>query len=286
MSAESWIVDVDAANFEQVVIATSMRRPVLVDFWAPWCAPCKSLGPVLEKLARELDGAFVLAKIDTEKNSELASAFRVQSIPAVMLISGGNVADGFLGVRSEAEVREFLTPHLGAQPEPGQAEIEAAREHEQEGELEQAIQLLRGFLRENDDNAPVRIELARLLIAAERGAEAQKVLAKLTPEEAHSEAVLALRAQLETEGEDLDVLRKELDAEPQDIARRIHLGRALIARGNPEEGLEELLEAARRDLTFEDGAARKALIETFELLGSSHPLTNEFRQRLSVLICS
>lgn len=286
MSQSPHVVDVDITNFEQVVLHASMQAPVLVDFWATWCEPCKTLGPVLERIADEMAGAFTLAKVDTDACAEVAQAFRIQSVPTVVLIVEGQPVDAFAGAKSDKDVREFLAKNglTGG----GSSPIEEARELEAAGELAQAVGLLATWLEDHPDDAEVRTALANALISAEDLEGAREVFDGLSEEERDSPAargVLARFNLIENAG-DIDGLEADLEANPKDVGKRIELGRALVAAGRTEDGLEHLLEACMRDLHFEDDAPRKALIDVFDALGPTEPLTVEFQQRLSVLLCS
>jgi putative thioredoxin len=280
-------VDVDAGNFQREVLERSQEVPVLIDFWAPWCGPCKTLGPILEKLAAEHGGRFVLAKIDIDANVELAEAFRVQSVPTVLLVAGGRPVDGFTGALSEKRVREFLAPHLGGASAPDG--LARALELEQAGQRAEAIEVLVAHLaRAPKEAAPARIALARLLLTEGRGEEAQAIFAELGPAERDSDDARAVQTALQTWADrpDVEALEAAVAAAPEDLAARLEYGRGLIASGQWEPGLEELYETAKRDLRFDDGAPRKALLEAFELLGEADPLTLEYQRRLSHLLCS
>lgn len=285
MNEPGAVVDVDVQNFQRVVLEGSRELPVLIDFWASWCGPCKTIGPILEKLATEWKGRFVLAKVDVDANPELADAFRIQSIPTVMLVKDGRPLDGFMGALPEKEVRAFLEPHLGA---PVGSAVDRAKELAEAGELEEAIEILREHLRKKADDAAARVVLAGHLIAAGRAPEAQKVFDKLSEEERQSTEAKGVQAQLdllESAG-DLAELRRKVEADPSDLGARVALGKALVASGEQEAGLETLLETAIQDVEFEGGAPRKAMVEVFQALGPKHPLTLEYQQRLSVLLCS
>jgi len=285
MSTSPHVVDVTLSNFEKEVVEKSTQVPVVVDFWADWCQPCKTLGPILEKLAVEMDGRFVLARVDVDRNPELAQAFRVQSIPMVMLLKDGRPLDAFAGALPEARLRAFLEPHLGA---GGTGPLEEARQLEEAGRLEQALELLEAHLAADPEDAAVRVGVARLLLGLGELERARAVYDELGEEDRNLKEAKAVAAQLELlEGAgDVEALRADLEADPKDVGKRISLGRSLVAEGRVEEGLEELLQAAMRDLKFEGGLPRKAMLEVFQALGPDDPLTLSFQQRLSVLLCS
>jgi len=281
-SPAPWI-DVSAANFESEVLLRSREVPVLIDFWATWCAPCKTLGPILEKLARELSGRFVLAKVDIDASPELAEAFRIQSVPTVMLLVDGRPVDGFMGAQPEAAVRQFLAPHLKAAP---RSVLEEVAELVAEERLEEAVGVLRDHLRSQPADGTARLELARLLLELGKAEDARLVHEKLTPEDLASDAGQALTARmgLAKGSGDLEQLAAEVEQAPDDISARLAHGKALVAAGRREEGLEQLWQAAQQDLHHDDDAPRKALIEAFTALGWEDPLTLEYQRRLSMLL--
>ncbi len=282
------ILDVDAKNFEVEVLLRSRTTPVLVDFWATWCGPCRTLSPLLEKLAREMAGAFVLAKVDIDKSPELAEVFQIQSVPSVLLLKGGRFVDGFLGALPEAQLREFLGRHLGAAAHPSEAVRKEALELEAGGRRADAVTLLRGHAKAHHDDEDVRLLLARLLLAEGKGEEAALVFGKLSAPKRDSEEGQALAKQLafaENKG-DLERLAQQANAAPQDLSAALAYGKALVLSGKHEQGLEVLFAAAEKDVSYGDGAPRKALVETFGILGWENPLVVEFHKRLSILLCS
>jgi putative thioredoxin len=278
------VIDVGVENFQREVVDRSRKVPVLIDFWATWCGPCKTLTPVLEKVARELGGKLVLAKIDVDKNPEIADLFQIQSVPTVMLLVDARPVDGFMGALPEPQVRKFLERHLGAvAPDP----LEQAAKLEQEGRRGEAAELLRAHLQQKPDDAKARVMQARLLVAEGRVEEARKVFAKVAGDELESAEAKAVRAQLDSAGKagELAELERAVAQRPDDLAARIALGKGLVAAGRHEQGLEELMNAAKSDVHFDGDAPRKALIEVFNLLGQSDPLVLEFQRRLSMLLC-
>jgi putative thioredoxin len=257
--------------------------PVLIDFWATWCGPCKTLSPVLEKLAREMNGRFVLAKIDIDANAELADVFRIQSVPSVILLKEGRIADGFLGALPEVQIRKFLEQHLGpAALDP----LAQAAKLETDGQRAQAIDVLRAHLQRASDSK-ARVMLARLLIAEGKVEEARKVFAKVEGADRDTDEAKAIAARLDAAGKLGDLAKLEADAarEPQSAAAQLALGKALVAANRYDEGLERLIEAAKLDLHHDGDAPRKALIEVFNVLGQADPRTLEYQRRLSMLLC-
>jgi putative thioredoxin len=284
MNAQASVVDVTVETFQKEVVERSRQVPVLIDFWATWCGPCKALTPVLEKLARELAGKFVLAKVDIDANPEIADLFQVQSVPTVMLVKGARPVDGFMGAVPEAKVRKFLETHLGvAAPSP----MEAAAALEGQGKRAEAAELLRAHLQEQVGDFAARTTLARLLVADGRVEEAKKVFAKLAGEALETPEAKAVAAQIAAAAKAGEVagLEAAVARDPKDVAARIALGKGLVAAAKYERGLEELLTAAKLDLQFDGGAPRKAMIEVFNLLGQSDPLVLDYQRRLSMLLC-
>ncbi len=281
----SWIVDVNAQNFRQEVIERSLKTPVVVDFWAAWCGPCKELGPLLEAAAREGNGSFILAKVDVDKNPELAQAFQVQGIPTVLAVVDGRVVDGFSGALPPAELKRFLELVI---PPAGPTPLEEARLLVADGHRAEAIEVLRGHLRSEPEDQPVRIELASILIDEGKLADAKKLWERVDEAARETDAGKALATKLryaENAG-DLAALQAAADAAPEDPAARIKLGKALAAAQRYEDGLAQLLAAVELDPEFEKGAARKAMLEVFDMLGADHPLSNDYRYRLSLLLFS
>jgi len=284
---DSPVLDVSVTTFEKEVVQRSLKTPVLVDFWATWCGPCKTLGPLLEKLAREAAGAFVLAKIDIDKNPELAEAFGVQSVPTVVLVAGGQVVDGFVGAQSEAQVRELLARNgvaAGPQADP----VQEALALEKAGKLEEAVVALRNHVVMGGGDARARAQLARLCAIAGRTDEAKKLYATLPESERETDAAKAAKGLLDLAAQagDLAPLEAAVRAAPGDVAAQLALGRGLLAARQFERGVETLWNAAQADLGFNGGEPKTALLEALGLLGDEHPLTRTYRRKLSVLLCS
>lgn len=281
MSASPWIVDVSKQDFEQVVLLNSKERPVLIDFWAPWCGPCKTLGPILEKLAEEGDGRFLLAKIDTDQNPELASMFQVQGIPMVLCFDKGGVVDGFTGIKSEAEVRDFLDK---VAPVQGNPILERSAELVAAGDRAAAIALLQEFVASDPDHKQARIQLATLLLDDGRSDDAEAAIAELANDDDPELERVRTALKLKREAGDVEELRRQANAAPNDLALRIKLGQALIANSDYEGGLGELLHVVVIDREFDSQAARKLMLQAFELLGEEHELVEDFRHRLQMVL--
>jgi putative thioredoxin len=279
----AWVKDVDEASFERDVIARSAEVPVVVDFWAEWCGPCRTLGPLLERLATEGAGKFVLAKVDVDKNPRLAQAFGVRGIPAVKAIVGGAIVDEFVGAQPETVVRKFVEAL-----QPTNADRAAARgiEAESRGDATSAESAYRDALTEDANHPAARLGLGRVL-EQDRPDEALAELEKVLPgtrERAEADRIAA-RIRLQREGGEGEAeFRDRVARNPRDVGARLALGKRLAAAGAHEEALEHLLEAVRLDRHYEEDAARKAMVDVFELLGPSHPLTQRYRDRLAQVL--
>jgi putative thioredoxin len=309
-------MDVTTATFEAEVIEASMHMPVVIDFWAPWCGPCRNLTPVLEKLAGEYKGKVKVVKINSDENQELAQAFRVRSIPYVAALVGGQLADQFMGAQPEGQVRAFFDKVLGvfaqAMPEAAAAlaaapaddvppaspadlkRMEAARLM-QTGDLEGAIDALKAALALDPGSMGARLDLAELEIAADRFDAARQHLemVDLKPGEREDAARLdSLKARIATLEAVKDLpateeLQAKLDANPNDLQARYDLGQALIAEGGFEQALEHFIEIVRRNRKWNEEAARKAMINAFNMLGGDErfaDLVLAYRRKLATAL--
>lgn len=286
-----WIIDADVRNFETDVIRRSLEVPVLVDFWATWCGPCQVLTPALEKRAKEGNGRFLLAKVDLDRNPELAQAFRVQAVPTVLALRGGKLVDGFQGALGDAELDAFLDGFAPPVDAAGGSVADEARERAEAGDAEGAIELLRAHLRETPGDDDARLVLCELLANEGKTEEARKVFDALGDETKEQEAARALEAQLtfSEQSGDLQELLERVERAPEDAAARAALGRAYVGKRQYEAGLENLLEAVRLGNRDEAMAAareeaRQAMLEVFEILGLEDPLANDYRFKLSLEI--
>jgi len=277
-------VEVGKDTFDTVVIEGSRKIPVVVDFWAPWCGPCKALTPILEKLAAEYGGRFVLAKVNSDDNPELSARYAVRGIPSVKIFWGGQVVDEFTGALPEKGVREFLNRII---PSPADAlRDEAAQVYAQTHDLDRALELLGQAELLDPANEDVRIDRAGLLIESGRNDEARALIEGLSPLTRMDERVSGLNAKLDlaqgaAEAPSEDVLSQRIAADENDLEARLQLAHLHVARQRYREALEALLEIVRRDRNFGGDAARKTMLKVFELLGNQGELVSEFRKKLA-----
>ncbi|MBX9812514.1 MAG: co-chaperone YbbN [Burkholderiales bacterium] len=277
-------VDVDTANFNEVVIEGSKKAPVIVDFWAPWCAPCRALKPVLEKLAAEYQGRFTLAKINSDENQTLAIQYGVRGIPNVKAFVDGKLADEFSGALPEAAVREFIDRLI---PSPAEVlRLQATAIYRKTGNAQQALELLAQASAMDAGNETVRIDSAEILIDSGKIEEARRLLETLSPLAQMEERVAALKARIEfaasaSSAPDADSLRQRIARDANDLEARLQLAKLCVANRDYAAALDELLEIVRRDRSFRDDIARKTMLQVFSLLGNQGELVSEYRKRLA-----
>jgi len=277
------IVDADAGNIQQL-LELSMQVPVLLDCWAPWCEPCKNLMPVLEKLAREYRGAFILAKLNIDENQEIAAQLGVRSVPDVKLISQGGLVDHFQGALPEKQVREWLGRYFPAPEDAPASPEEQAAEALAAGDAATARALYEELVQQNPQHYPYQVELARALVAEGSAADARALLDNLPPEERDAAPARGVRASIEfgeeaPDAEALAALGERDDSEAQYL-------RALrnVADGHYEAGLDALLALMKSDRAWGDDAARRTLLRVFDALGADHPLTVAYRRKLFAML--
>jgi putative thioredoxin len=271
------VIDVDEASFEERVLRASREVPVVVDFWAGWCRPCLVLGPILERLAEEYGGRFVLAKVDVDANPALSSGFGIQGIPAVKAFRGGEVVDEFVGVQPEELLRRFLDGIVPSEAEPVVAEGRAA---EAVGDLERAETLYRKAVEADPELDSAAVGLARLLLDRGKSEEARPLLSRF-PGSAEARALQA-RADLAHSGADgnLEQLRARADADEGDHEAALAVAAADAAAGRHRDALERCLRVISHRGEGRE-AARDLMVKVFEMLGDEHPLTAEYRPRLA-----
>lgn len=282
--AASHIFDVTPDNFETDVLQGSLNAPVLLDFWADWCEPCKTLGPMLEKLANEYKGAFRLAKVDVEKNQELAGMFGIRSIPTVVLVKDGQLADGFAGALPEGQLREFLSRHV----QPADGEIEQVPEEIAPESPEQAINRLQQEIANEPERAELRLDLAIALAQAGHASAAEAELNALPANLATDSRAVRLRSQLDLmrslEGQPpLEALQQRVQGNPQDWEAHDLLGVRLLLGNDPASGLEHWLLLLEKARDWNEGQAKKRLLAAFNTLDDAE-LVGRYRRRMASLL--
>ena len=286
-AAKPHVFDATTDGFEAEVLQKSMQTPVLVDFWAEWCAPCKQLGPILEKVAGEYHGAFELAKVDVDKEPQLGAAFQVRSIPTVFLVKDGQVVDGFPGALPEAQVREFLTHH-GVEPaapiEPDEVVVPEAAPLDPHAEVAR----LRAETEAAPDNDGLRLDLALALLQTGEAAEAERLLDALPANLSTDDRAQRARARLGfaavlNDAPSVAELETAIASDPGDLRARHLLGARHMAAGDCEPALEQFIEMLRRDRAFSDGLPRRALIDAFRVI-EDQDLVGRYRRKMAALL--
>lgn len=281
----SHVFDIDQQTFETEVLQASMDTPILVDFWAAWCEPCKSLGPILEKLAAEFNGAFRLGKVDVDAQQELAGIFGIKSIPTVMLVSQGQVVDGFAGALPERQLREFLGRHVQAlEGDEGDiADDDAPAETP-----EAAINRIQQAIAAEPAKAELKLDLALALMRAGQADAASAELDALPANLATDARAQRLRSELElaraaAAAPAADTLQQRIEANPEDWEARDLLGLRLLQEGDAEAGLDQFLAILQKARDWNDGQAKKRLLAAFATLDDAE-LVGRYRRRMASML--
>lgn len=283
------VKDTDTASFMADVIEGSRDVPVIVDFWAPWCGPCKTLGPLLEKLVRQSGGKVRMVKINVDENQDLAAQFRVQSIPAVYAFKDGRPADGFMGALPESQLKQFIDRLVGGTANTVDEALAEAKEMLDAGQVEAAQQMYQHILSQDQGNPTALAGVLRCLVLSGQQDTASEVLGQLPPELlAHSD-IQAVKTMLDLASEsagEIGALEAKVAADPTDLQARYDLAMAFYGAGRKQEAADGLLDIMKTDRTWNDEQARKQLLKLFEAFGSTDPVTMGARRKLSALLFS
>ncbi|MBY3103913.1 thioredoxin [Rhizobium laguerreae] len=294
-AAGSYITETTTANFSKDVIEASRSQPVLVDFWAPWCGPCKQLTPVLEKVVNEAKGRVRLVKMNIDDHPSIAGQLGIQSIPAVIAFVNGRPADGFMGAVPESQIQQFIDRIAGPAGADEAAEIEAVLAEAAEllaaGNINEAAQLYGAVMQADPENAKALAGMAECMIAANQHQRAREILTELPEELAKDAGIQAVLMKLEQIEEarklgDPVALERQLAANPDDHEARIKLAKIRNVEGRRDEAADHLLLIMRKDRAFDDDGARRQLLQFFEVWGFKDPATVAARRKLSAMLFS
>ena len=296
MNGNSLIIDVITDNFMTDVIEQSKETPVIVDFWAPWCEPCKQLTPIIERIIKEKNGKVILAKMNIDESPEVAQQLKIQSIPAVMAFNDGQPIDGFIGVQSEKSIIEFVNKISSLKNSSTIDEnILAGKKYMDENDIETAALVFSEILKIEPDNISAKSLLARCLIKSDQLDDAEKIIDSLPVDAENNQDYISARSELEIfknaknnpiSDKEEEELRNNIYKEPENYQLKLDLSKILIAKGENEEAINQLLEIIEVNPKWNDGEARKQLIEIFNILGNENILVTEGRKKLSSMLFS
>lgn len=280
------VTHTEGARFDADVLAASAKTPVLVDFWATWCAPCHALAPLLERLAIEYAGRLVIRKIDVDSNPDIAARYDVRALPTLKMFRHGAVVDELVGVHPAATLRVLVERHL---EKPFEADLVAARAALERGDPATAVDRLKRALASDAGNPALMLELAAALLAAGETAQAEATLRELPANVSEEPVARALRARIEfaraVEGApDEAALERRIAANPDDLESRYLLGARRAVAGDHEGALEQMLEIMRRDRAWRDDLGRRSIVAVFEIIGPDSELARTYRTKMSALL--
>jgi putative thioredoxin len=283
MSELPHVFDATTETFEAEVLQKSLQTPVLVDFWATWCEPCKTLGPMLEKLAGEYNGAFELAKVDVDKEQQIAAAFQIRSVPTVFLVKGGQLVDGFPGALPEGQLRDFLTQHGIS---PAEAPVEAAEPPQLDPQAQ--VDVLRAAVAAEPDKAELKLDLALALLQIGATAEAATLIEALPANLSTDDRAVRARARLDfasalQDAPPAETLEARIAANGGDLQARHLRGVQLLLGGQDEAALEQFLAMLKQDRGYEAGLPRKLLVDAFKVIDDA-ALVGRYRRSMAALL--
>lgn len=286
MSESPYIHNVGMQEFQQLVLDNSFKQPVLVDFWADWCEPCKTIMPILAKLAEEYGGKFHLAKVNTEEQQELAAHFQIKSLPTMKLFVNGQPVDERMGALPESEIRAFIDQFITSESDEL---ITAAKVASQEGRAEDATQLMNEALAKDPTNADLKIDIAQLVMAQGDSDAALALLDSLDNEGQNKDAAIKLRAEITMANQlknlpPIEEIEQKLAANPDNLGALIDKANYLAAQSEYEQAMECLLKVMILDRSYEEDAGRNGLIALFDMLGGEHPSVQKYRRKMFTLL--
>lgn len=289
--AKDLIKDTTTAAFRADVIEESKNQPVLVDFWAPWCGPCRQLGPAIEKVVREAGGKVKLVKMNIDEHPQIAGQLGVQSIPAVFAFVNGQPVDGFMGALPETQIRQFIEKLGGGGGDAVKEALDAASQAREAGDNQAALQIYGAILQQDPENADVLGQAATVLYDMGDKDQAEQLLERVPADKQETESVKGLKARISLDSEvaslgDPMELARRLADDPADHGARMDLAKIENAKGNREQAADHLLAVIKADREWNDGAARAQLLQFFEAWGMGDPVTLAARRKLSSLLFS